>query len=80
MSNDLKLQCNEGNFTWNFLLFPALVNRRCELKWELVHKIACERDCELSSHFSRCNELNDERVHIFVGERERELVQILREL
>ena len=56
------------------------IDRRCELKWELVHKIACERDCELSSHFSRCNELNDERVHIFVGERERELVQILREL
>ena len=80
MSNDLKLQCNEGNFTWNFLLFQALVNRRCELKWELVHKISIERDCELSSHFNRCNELNDERVHIFVGERERELVQILREL
>ena len=47
---------------------------------ELAHVLGHERELELSSHFGSRDELNEERVQILACDRERELVNIFREL
>ena len=47
---------------------------------ELAHVLRHERELELSSHFGSQDELNEERVQILACDRERELVNIFREL